>query len=250
MRRGGRHPHVRVGRIAHAGAHGDALQLAREDVEHGLARDKRGRAERDGQRVARAVVVAARLRRALGHAARVEGRHAGRGEVVERGVDVPAVEAGDAGCVVRGRDGGLVEGGVGGVFERGGREALVVVDGAVADELDLGDARDGLEVWVEDGLVVGLGLVVAVAVGLGGGIERLWWQDRLGRERKRLCRHQVMTGGDGTLAKRGRMQYLCQRILLLWREICVSEEEGVVLEEDKIREHSMVAVEKTCRVTL
>lgn len=32
--------------------------------------------------------------------------------------------------------------------------------------------------------------------------------------------------------------YLCQRILLLWREIYVSEEQGVVLEEDKIREHS------------
>jgi hypothetical protein len=48
----------------------------------------------------------------------------------------------------------------------------------------------------------------------------------------------------------GRTMYLCQRILLLWREICVSEEEGVVLEEDKIREHSMVAVEKTCKVTL
>jgi hypothetical protein len=102
---------------------------------------------------------------------------------------VPAVEARDAGCVVCGRDGGLVEGGVGGVFERGGREALVVVDGAVADELDLRDARDGLEVWVEDGLVVGLCLVVAVAVGLGGGVERLWWQDRLGRQRRRLCRH-------------------------------------------------------------
>jgi hypothetical protein len=27
--------------------------------------------------------------------------------------------------------------------------------------------------------------------------------------------------------------YLCQRILLLWRESYVSEEQGVVLEEDK-----------------
>jgi hypothetical protein len=34
--------------------------------------------------------------------------------------------------------------------------------------------------------------------------------------------------------------YLCQRILLLWREIYVSEEQGVVLEEDKIREYSLV----------
>ena len=191
-----------MGRIAHAGAHGDALQLAREDVEHGLARDERGRAERDGERVARAVVVAARLRRALRHAARVEGRHAGRGEVVERGVDVPAVEARDAGCVLCGRDGRLVEGGVGGVFERGGREALVVVDGAVADELDLRDARDRLEVWVEDGLCGGLGLVVAVAVGLGGGVERLWWEGRLGRQRGRFMPASGDDGGDGTLGGR------------------------------------------------
>lgn len=32
--------------------------------------------------------------------------------------------------------------------------------------------------------------------------------------------------------------YLCQRILLLWREIYVSEKQGVVLDEDKIREYS------------
>ena len=153
-----------MGRIAHSRAHGDALQVAREDVEHRLARDERGRAERDGQLVACAVVVAARLLRALWHNHRVEGRHAGRGKVVERGVDVPAVEARDAGCLVRGGDGRLVEGGVGGVFERGGGEALVVVDGAVADELDLWDARDRLEVWVEDGLFGRLGLVVSMAV--------------------------------------------------------------------------------------
>ena len=31
------------------------------------------------------------------------------------------------------------------------------------------------------------------------------------------------------------VQYLCQRILLLRREVYVPEEQGVVLEEDKIR---------------
>jgi hypothetical protein len=35
-------------------------------------------------------------------------------------------------------------------------------------------------------------------------------------------------------------RYLCQRVLLLWRYIYVSEEKGVVLEEDKIRECSRV----------
>ena len=36
----------------------------------------------------------------------------------------------------------------------------------------------------------------------------------------------------------GEGMYLCQRILLLWREIYVSEKQGIVLEEDKIRECS------------
>jgi hypothetical protein len=34
--------------------------------------------------------------------------------------------------------------------------------------------------------------------------------------------------------------YLCQSILLFWRQIYVSEEKSVVLEEDKIRECSRV----------
>jgi hypothetical protein len=49
----------------------------------------------------------------------------------------------------------------------------MVADGAVANELYLRDAWDGLEVWMEDGLLGGLGLV-AVAVGLGA-VKRLWW---------------------------------------------------------------------------
>ena len=52
---------------------------------------------------------------------------------------------------------------------------IMVADGAVANELYLRDAWDGLEVWMKDGLLGGLGLVVAVAVGLGGGVKHLWW---------------------------------------------------------------------------
>ena len=78
-----------------------------------LARDERSRAERDRQLVPRVLVVAACLLRALRHAHRVQGHHPGRGEVVERGVDVPAVEARGAGCLIRGRHGRLVDGGVG-----------------------------------------------------------------------------------------------------------------------------------------
>jgi len=81
---------------------------------------------------------------------RIQRRHLRWGELVERGVDVPAVEAGDAGCRVGGGDDRLVEGGVGGMLERGALEALVIVDGAVADELHLRHARDGFEVRMED----------------------------------------------------------------------------------------------------
>lgn len=151
VRTGRPHPLERMRRIAHSGAHRDAPQFAaREDLERRPARDERGRGERDGQRVARPVVVVvpARLLRALRHADRVERRRFGRGERVERGVHVPAVEARRACCLVGGGEGRLVEGGVGGVLEHCGLEALVVVHGAVADELHLGHARDGLDVRV------------------------------------------------------------------------------------------------------
>jgi hypothetical protein len=71
----------------------------------------------------------------------VESRRFGR-----RRVQVPAIEARYAGCFVGGRDWVLVEGGVGGVLKHCGIDALVVVDCAVADELHLRNARDGLEV--------------------------------------------------------------------------------------------------------
>ena len=57
----GGHPNVRVRRITHSRANCDALELTWQDVEHDLSRDERGRAERDGQHVARAIVVAASL---------------------------------------------------------------------------------------------------------------------------------------------------------------------------------------------
>ena len=96
----------------------------------------------------------------------VQRGHA-RGVVfIERGVDVPAVEAGVTLVLVFLGYARLVEGGVRGVLERGGRETLVVVDHTVADELDLGDTGDGLEIGVENGFLGRLGLVVAVPIRL------------------------------------------------------------------------------------
>ena len=58
----------------------------------------------------------------------VEHRHPGWRELVERGVDVPVVEAHCAGSLVSGRDGHLVEGGVGQVLESGTLQAFMIVD--------------------------------------------------------------------------------------------------------------------------
>ena len=133
MRSGGRHPHVRVRGMAHAGAgtHDDALQLAGQYVEHGLARDEHGRAEWDGELVAAAVLVAADLLGALQHGHGVQHRHLRQGELVQRRIDVPAVEARHAAGLIFGYNTGLMEGMMGEVLERGDLEALVVVHGEV-----------------------------------------------------------------------------------------------------------------------
>ena len=52
-------------------------------------------------------------------------------------------------------------------------ESFVVVHHAIADELDLGYGRDGLEVGVEDRLLGFASLVVSMAVALRLRIERL-----------------------------------------------------------------------------
>ena len=47
-------------------------------------------------------------------------------------------------------------------------------------------------------------------------------------------------GTPGPSCDKSVSTYLCQRILLLWRQLYVSKEKSVVLEEDKIRERSRV----------
>ena len=46
-------------------------------------------------------------------------------------------------------------------------ETLVIINGAVSDELDLRDARDGLEIGMENRLLGVARLVVSVAIALG-----------------------------------------------------------------------------------
>jgi hypothetical protein len=65
-----------VRRVAHPSADCDALERAGENVGHGRpARDERGRAERDRQLVARAIIVAACISGALRDEYRIERHH-------------------------------------------------------------------------------------------------------------------------------------------------------------------------------
>ena len=69
-----------------------ALQLRRQDLEHGKARDKRSGTQRDLKFIRGAIVVSDDLVFSLRHLDRVKGGDPGRREVVQGSVDVPTVE--------------------------------------------------------------------------------------------------------------------------------------------------------------
>lgn len=50
-------------------------------------------------------------------------------------------------------------------------KTLVIVDPAIADQLNLGNSGDRLQIRMQDGFLGGLSLVVAMTVGLGSGVE-------------------------------------------------------------------------------
>ncbi|KAH9845069.1 hypothetical protein Tdes44962_MAKER06928, partial [Teratosphaeria destructans] len=104
-----------------------------------------------GQRVVGAVVVTEPLGWGPGDLHGQQGGDERGVEVVERGVDVPPVEAGIVPVVLLG-DGGLVERLVMRVSEPDVREAFEVGHGAVPDDLDLRLMGDGLEVGMQDAL--------------------------------------------------------------------------------------------------
>ena len=95
-----------------------------------------------------------------------EGRHFWGVEVVERGVDVPAVEA-RVGEVVLWGNGVLVEFLVVGVYEGDVGEAFILGDVAVANDLDFRLVGNGFEVWVQDAAFGVECLAMAVAGGRG-----------------------------------------------------------------------------------
>lgn len=86
----------------------EVLVAGGEEIVHGVAGDEGCGSEGHVELVACAVIVAHGLAPPLGHGDGHEGGDEGRVEVVQRGVDVPAEEAGEV-TIVRGGDGEFVE---------------------------------------------------------------------------------------------------------------------------------------------
>ena len=111
------------------------------------------------------IIVSDSLTRALRHAFSIQGRNTGRVQVIQRGVNMPAVKSRYTKIVfVLLGDDGFVKCLVAGMLELRRGETLVVVDQSVANDLDLRHPRDGLEVGVQDRFLVRLGLLVPVSV--------------------------------------------------------------------------------------
>lgn len=91
--------------------------------------------------------------------------HLGRGQVTVQGsIDVPAVESGGPRRLVLLAHRVLVEGAMVRVLELGLGQAPVVVHDPISNQLDLGHAGDGLQVWVQHGLCL-LGRLRRLCVG-------------------------------------------------------------------------------------
>lgn len=86
---------------------------------------------------------------------------------------MPAVETSDTLGLVLWRHSSLVKGRVRGVLELRLCKTLMVVHNPVANELDLWDSRDGLEIGMQNGFLGTLRLVVAVPIALACGVKCL-----------------------------------------------------------------------------
>ena len=127
-----------------------ALQLRRQDLEHGNTGDERSGAQGNLKFIRGAVVISDDLVFPLRHFHCIKGGDLRRREVVQGSVDVPAVKAGVTFSSVFWGDLSLVEVRVLRVLQLGLSQTFVVVYSAVSDELNLGDSRDRLEVTVKD----------------------------------------------------------------------------------------------------
>ena len=203
-----------MGRVPDLGSDRQTLQFWRQDIEHGSARDESRCAQGNFEFVRSTIVISDGLVLAAGHLHRVKCSDLGRREIIQSSVDVPSVEASvTLRRVLRG-DLGLVETRMLGVLQLGFSQTFVIVNGTVADKLNLRNSRDSLEVRVEDRFAVFLGFVVAVTVGIALRVESLTGEGRRMSIRSRVLRY---------------LTYFRKAVLFLWQEINISEEQRIVL---------------------
>ena len=136
---------------------------------------------------------------------------------------MPTIEASVALVCVFWRNLGLVETRVLRVLQLSFSETLVIVYGAISDQLYLGNSRNRLQVGMKDRLGVLLSFVVAVTIGI-----TLWVKSLDGEcidpsipSQFSFCLHRT---------------YFRELVLLLGWEINVSEEEYIVLPDAQLSE--------------
>ena len=141
-----------MGRVSDLAPDSQALQLWRQYLEHSNTGDERGGAQGNLEFIRGAIIVSDGLALTTWHLHRIQSGDLGRREIVQGGVDVPAVEASVAFRSVLGGYFGLMEPRVLRVLQLCFGETFVVVYSAVSDQLDLGNSRDRLQVRVKDRL--------------------------------------------------------------------------------------------------
>ena len=161
---GGTHPDVGVRSIFDAACAHEVFIGFGEDVVHGVSTHEGSSAKRHLELFAGAVIVAESLGTTLGDGDCKKRGDFWRVEVIEGGINVPAVEA--SMCEIVGFwDGMLVKLSVVGMHELEVLQAFIFGDEAVADDLNFLLVRHGLQIRVQDAFLSIYGFAVPVAVG-------------------------------------------------------------------------------------
>ena len=148
-----------------AGAH-KLFILVREDVIHLVATHKSCGTQRYVQLITSLIIIPESLASALGHGYSHERGHLWRVEIVQRGINVPTVEA----CVseiIDFRDRVLVKFPVMRMHELDVLQAFVLRDQTITNDLDFWLVWNGLKIWVENAAFGVKGFAVSIALSVG-----------------------------------------------------------------------------------
>lgn len=167
------HPDVWMRCILDFGCAYKVLIFVREDVVHGLTADESSSAQRHVQLIASAVIIATCLAPSSRDLDSQKSSHNRWSKTIKSSVNMPPIEARVIQIIFRG-DARSMEGLVMRMLQADVAQTFVFSNRAVADDLDLGLMRDGLQIRVEDAALGIEGLSVTV-----GGCRRVESTDEL-----------------------------------------------------------------------